>query len=53
LVLGFGISTPEHAHQMNGLMDGFIVASALIRLGKQGVDTVKTLAQNLRRALDP
>jgi tryptophan synthase alpha chain len=53
LVLGFGISTPEHARQMNGLMDGFIVASALIRVGKQGVNTVKTLAQNLRRALDP
>jgi tryptophan synthase alpha chain len=52
LVLGFGISTPEHARQMNGLVDGFIVASALIRLGKQGVEPVRALAESLRKALD-
>jgi tryptophan synthase alpha chain len=51
LVLGFGISTPEHARQMNGLMDGFIVASALMRLGKQGTAIVCELAASLRQAL--
>ncbi|NWF68543.1 MAG: tryptophan synthase subunit alpha [Chloroflexi bacterium] len=51
LVLGFGISTPEHARQMNGLVDGFIVASALIRLGKEGVEPVRALAASLRAAL--
>jgi tryptophan synthase alpha chain len=52
LVLGFGISTPDHARKMNGLMDGFIVASALMRLGKQGKAAVIELAANLRKALD-
>ncbi len=52
LVLGFGISTPDHARRMNGLMDGFIVASALMRLGKQGTEAVINLARSLRQALD-
>jgi tryptophan synthase alpha chain len=52
LVLGFGISTPEHARSMNGLVDGFIVASALMKLGKQGTEAVRNLAQSLRQALD-
>ncbi len=51
LVLGFGISTPDHARQMNGLVEGFIVGSALVRAGAQGVDAVRALAQSLRAAL--
>ncbi len=52
LVLGFGISTPEHARSMNGLLDGFIVGTALVRAGKDGAAAVKTLAGSLRKALD-
>jgi len=52
LVLGFGISTPDHARQVSELTDGFIVGSALVRAGKESVDAVRTLAQSLRLALD-
>lgn len=52
LTLGFGISTPEQARAMNGLLDGFIVGSALVRAGKEGVEPVRALARSLRQALD-
>ncbi len=52
LVLGFGISTPDHARMMNGLVNGFIVGSALVRAGQQGTDAVRQLASALRLALD-
>jgi tryptophan synthase alpha chain len=52
LVLGFGISTPEHARMMNGLVEGFIVGSALVRAGKESVQAVESLTVSLRQALD-
>lgn len=52
LVLGFGISTPDQARSMNGLVDGFIVGSALVRAGKEGPAAVQQLAASLRTALD-
>lgn len=52
LVLGFGISTPEHAQMVSNLTDGFIVGSALVRAGKESVEAVRSLAETLRRALD-
>lgn len=53
LVLGFGISMPDQARQMNGLVDGFIVASALIR-ERQDHDgsAVRSLSRAMRQALD-
>src|SRR5215207_2589051 len=51
LVMGFGIGTPEQARMMNGLLDGFIVGSALVRAGKGGAQPVRELAGSLRRAL--
>ena len=35
LVLGFGISTTEHARQVSALTDGFIVGSALGARGRR------------------
>jgi tryptophan synthase alpha chain len=52
LVLGFGIGQPEQARRMTGLVDGFIVGSALVKAGASGVEAVRELATRLRRALD-
>jgi tryptophan synthase alpha chain len=52
LVLGFGISTPEHARMLNGLVEGFIVASALIKTSEKGVAAVREHAASLRAALN-
>ena len=37
---------------MNGLVDGFIVGSALVKAGESGIPAVAELASTLRRALD-
>jgi tryptophan synthase alpha chain len=52
LVMGFGIGTPEQAQMMNGLVDGFIVGSALVKAGKGGVEPVRELCAALRAALN-
>lgn len=51
LVLGFGISTPGHARMMKGLVDGFIVGSALVKAAADGPSEAASLAQSLRDAL--
>jgi tryptophan synthase alpha chain len=51
LVWGFGISQPEQVHILRELVDGVVVASALIRLMESGgIDAVKDLATKLRAA---
>ncbi len=51
LVLGFGISTPDHARQVRRMVDGFIVGSALVRAGGEGVEAVRELAGSLVAAI--
>lgn len=51
LVVGFGISTPAQASLISRLTDGFIVGSALVRAGKEGVGAVRDLAASLRGAI--
>jgi tryptophan synthase alpha chain len=47
LVMGFGISRPEHVRQVSQLVDGFIVGSALVRAGGDGVESVRALTETL------
>ena len=51
LVLGFGISTPEHARQLSGLTDGFIVASALLRAWERSFADMRALAGSIFEAI--
>jgi tryptophan synthase alpha chain len=51
LVLGFGISRPEQVRRVSQWVDGFIVGSALVRAGSQGVPAIKALTESLYAAL--
>lgn len=51
LVMGFGISKPEHVQMIHGLVDGFIVGSALVKAAKEGIEAVRALTQSLRHEL--
>lgn len=52
LVLGFGISRPEHVRGIREMVDGFIVGSALVRAAGEGTARVRELTAALRAALD-
>ncbi len=47
LVLGFGISQPEHVQAVQKLVDGYIVGSALVRAGEHGAEATRALAERL------
>jgi tryptophan synthase alpha subunit len=52
LVLGFGISSPEQVQAVSKLVNGFIVASALIRARQNGdAAAVRQLVRSLRHAV--
>ena len=51
LVLGFGISTPDHARQVSRLTDGFIVGSALVRAGGESVEAARALGHSIIAAI--
>lgn len=48
LVLGFGISAPDQVKSMYGLVDGYIVGSALVKATRNGPKTLRKLAASLR-----
>jgi tryptophan synthase alpha chain len=50
LVLGFGISQPEHVKMVREIVDGFIVGSALVRAGHDSVQAVRDLTHQLSEA---
>ncbi|NDJ51498.1 MAG: tryptophan synthase subunit alpha [Chloroflexi bacterium] len=50
LVLGFGISQPEHVRSIAPHVDGFIVGSALVKAAAAGTDSLHELALRLRHA---
>ena len=51
LVLGFGVSSPEHARQLRQLTDGVIVASALIQAWGSSFDDMRALAAEIFAAI--
>lgn len=51
LVMGFGISTPDHVRLVGRLLDGVIVGSAIVRAGREGTEAVQTLTANLLEGL--
>lgn len=53
VVLGFGLSTPDHARAARDLgADGVVVGSACIRAARAGADELGRLLTGLRAALD-
>jgi tryptophan synthase alpha chain len=51
LAVGFGISTPEQAHDVAQLADGVVVGSAFVRTIEQGGD-LEAFARSLRQGID-
>lgn len=50
LVMGFGISKPEHVRAVSELVDGYIVGSAIVKAAQGGLDAVKNLSASLLNA---
>lgn len=51
LVLGFGISQPQHVEMIRDSVDGFAVGTAFVRAGGEGTEAVLALAQRLQSAM--
>lgn len=53
VVVGFGISSPEQAHEVGGMADGVVVGSALIEVIRdQGAEAAEPFVAGLRAGLD-
>jgi len=52
LLIGFGISTPDHAAQAAELADGIVVGSRAVEIAADGPDALRRYVSTLRRALD-
>lgn len=51
LAVGFGISTPEQAHDVASVADGVVVGSAFVRLIERNGD-LENFARSLRKGMD-
>jgi tryptophan synthase alpha chain len=51
LAVGFGISTPEQAHEVAQIADGVVVGSAFVRLIEENGD-LETFSRQLRKGID-
>lgn len=53
--VGFGVSTPQQAHDMASISDGVIVSSAFVQLiaehGKNGITNVKSLVYDIKNSI--
>jgi tryptophan synthase alpha chain len=52
LYAGFGISTPEHAHDATELADGIVVGSRALEVAEDGPAALSDYVASLRTALD-
>src|SRR3954465_8024019 len=52
ICVGFGISTPSQAREVGRIADGVVLGSAIVRAAEAGPESVLTLTQSLREALD-
>ena len=52
IVVGFGVSKPEHVREIGQYADGVIVASALIRAVSESTDPVQTAYEFVRQLRD-
>jgi tryptophan synthase alpha chain len=52
LYAGFGISTPEHAHETAELVDGIVVGSRAVEIAEAGPDALHEYVGSLRAAID-
>ena len=52
LLVGFGISSPEHAAAAAELADGVVVGSRAVQVARDGTDALREYVSSLRRALD-
>jgi tryptophan synthase alpha chain len=50
--IGFGISTPDHAHAAGELADGVVVGSRAVKMAEDGPDALRDFVASLRSALD-
>ena len=54
--IGFGISTPEQAHEMSNIADGIIVGSAIVRLiaeyKEYSIDPVKEYVKSMKAQME-
>jgi len=54
--VGFGIATPQQAHDMAAVSDGVIIGSAIVKLvaehGRQSIGPVKQFAESIRAAVN-
>jgi tryptophan synthase alpha chain len=52
LLVGFGISTPEHAARAAELADGVVVGSRAVEVAEKGPEALRSYVASLRAALD-